>query len=291
MNRNIFTGAMLIGVLAFASCSTQKLTSNQSVDDDVYFTKAKAGEQVPMQIAYNQNVYANPQDQSGSDSDDDYYYYDSYASRINRFSYNSPFNYYDDYYYDYASTPTTSGYGGYDLNAYAYGGYGWGLGIGFGYGGFYSPWGYGYGYGGYPFWGIYSAYGYGGGYYGGGYYGGGYGYGGGYRGTPRPFRGSGSPGIASANRSVRGIGYSGAYQNAGYYPGRSVNANGRRVGTNGYGSGNYNNGQQGRQTRATRTDYPTYQPTRTTTNSMPSSSGGGGNSGGGGGGGSRPVRP
>ncbi len=284
---------MLIAIVALASCSTQKVASNQHVDDDVYFTKAKAGEQVPMQIAYNQNVYTTPQDNSGTYSDDDYYYYDSYASRINRFSYNSPFNYYDDYYYDYTSTPTYGGYAGYDLNSYAYGGYGLGVGIGFGFGGYYgySPFGIGWG-GGYPYWGIYSAYGYGyPGYWGGGYYGGGYGYGGGYRGTPRPYRGSGVPGGAYANRSVRGVGYNGAYQNAGYYPGRAVNSNGRRITTNGYGNnGNYNNGQQGRQTRPTRTDYPTYQPTRTT-NSMPSSSGGGGNSGGGGGGGSRPVRP
>jgi len=286
MKRNIINGAMLIGLLAFASCSTQKIASNQAVDDDVYYTKAKAGEQIAVQYPYNQNVYADPLDQTGSNSDDDYYYYDSYASRINRFSYSSPLSYYDDYYYDYASTPS---YGGYDVNSYAYGGYGFGLGIGFGYGGygyggFYSPWGYPYGYGG--GWGIYSAYGYPG-YWGGGYYGGGYGYGGGYRGTPRPFRGSGSPGNA-----VRGVGYNGAYRNVGYYPGRALNSNGRRVGTNGYGgsNGNYNNGQ-GRQTRPTRTDYPTYQQPRTT-NSAPSGGfSGGGNSGGGGGGGSRPVRP
>lgn len=280
---------MLIGVLAFASCSTQKLASNQQVDDDVYFTKAKAGEQMPMQIAYDQNVYANPQDNSGTYSDDDYYYYDSYASRINRFSYNSPFSYYDDYYYDYASTPSYNGYAGYGLSPYAYGGYGWGLGIGFGYGGYYgySPFGIGWG-GGYPFWGIYSAYGYGG-YYG-GYYGGGWGWGGGYGGRGRPYRGNGIAGSSSfANNASRNIGYRGAYSNANFYPGRSVNTTyGRRVMTNGNGYNTRVNGQA----RPQRTDNPNNYNQPRTMNSMPSSNSNSGmSSGGGSRGGGRPSRP
>lgn len=280
MKRNIIRGAVLLATLAFASCSTQKLaTSAKSSDDDVYYTKAKAGDQVDMPIAYQQDGNADGQsvyDDAGDGSDDDYYYYDSYASRINRFSYDSPFNYYDDYYYDYSSPYSNSGYG---LDAYAYGGGGFGIGLGFGYGGYgYNPYGY-YGYssfgigygGGYPYWGIYSGYGYGGGYGGYGRYGNG----------SRPFRGSGAP--AFAGRSVRGLGYNGKYPTSAYYPGRSVTNGIRRAGTTGYSGGNNN----GRQMRPVVRDNPTYQPR---VNSAPSgsSNSGGGNSGGGG---ARPGRP
>lgn len=295
---------MLVTALALASCSTQKLASNQQADDDVYFSKAKAGDVQPIPVYRQQdvNVYADEQPPYADAADDDYYYYDSYASRINRFAYNSPFNYYDDYYYDYAS-PTTYGNGGWGVNSYAYGGYGFGLGIGFGfgYGGYYgyNPWGYGYGYpyygyspygigwgGGYPYWGIYSAYGYGG--WGGG----------GYYARARPYRGSGVAGGSNyVNRSVRGVGYNGAYPNAaGYYPGRTVNGVSQRT-TNGAYSGNANYGYgQGRPARPQRSDNPNNynNPPQRTMNSMPSNNSGGnmgGGSGGGSRGGGRPGRP
>lgn len=317
MKSNILNGLMLITALSVASCSTQKMASTEKIDDDVYYTKAKAGDMPDAPLpTFRQDVYAgntnaqqndpqsnDPQyyDSYGND-DGDYYYYDSYASRINRFGYASPFGFYDDYYYGYS--PYTAygyggglgyGYSGFGLGlGYGYGGYGYG-GLGFGYGGYYgySPFGIGYG-GGYPYWGVYSAYGYGG--YGYGGIGGGYGYGLAAN-RARPFRGSGAPGSNMTSRAVRGIGYNGNYPGVNSYPGRPItNSYGGRNRTNGYpssGSGNYSNG---RATRGVRTDYPNYQQPARTTNSFPGNDGGGRSSGGGsapsgGGGGGRPVRP
>ncbi len=295
MKTNILYGLLLIGALSVSSCATQMAVSTQKIEDDVYYTKAKAGD-VPdappptfRQDVYADNTNTQPNDAQYYDSygndDGDYYYYDSYASRIDRFSYASPFGFYDDYYYGYSP-----------YSAYGYGGYGYsgfGFGVGYGYGGYYgySAFGIGYG-GGYPYWGIYSAYGRS------GY--GGYGYGGGYGGIAanraRPFRGSGAPALAVGNRAVRAAGYNGNYPGLNTYPGRPVvNTYGRRSTTYGYpgnGAGNtYNNGNGGRETRAVRTDNPNYQQPTRATNSFPtgnSSSGGGGGTSSGGG---RPARP
>jgi hypothetical protein len=289
MNRNIAIGIFLFSALALSSCSTTKLASNQS-SDDVYFSKATAGDE-PIYAAqpnYNNNQYA---DQDQDTNDDDYFYYDDYTSRINRFSYYSPFSYYDDLYYGYNNYAYNNGFSlgfnygpyGYGYSPYGYGGFGlgygyggWGLGFGYGYGGL------GYGYGG---WGL-------GGYYGGGFYGGGYA----SSGTPRPNRGTGvfNRGTSSAygrnpaSSFGRGTRVSSSSSNGiGYIPG------GRGV--------RNNNGTQGSSyARPARTDA---RPSRTDaqpvrqqpvsidrTSSSPASSGGGSRSSGGGGGG-RPVRP
>jgi hypothetical protein len=164
-------------------------------------------------------------------NDDDYYFYDSYASRINRFGYFSPFSYYNDIYYGYSPY---SYYG----NAYYGGGLGFSLGFGYGYNSYYgyNPFFSPYGYGGY--------YGYNP-YYGYNYFGTGYGYGGGggywgtysaygNSGTPRPYRGSGAPSNALVSRSTRPIGYNGNYPVNSNYPGRPVttNSSNGRPGTN-----------------------------------------------------------
>ncbi|QQL50992.1 hypothetical protein [Mucilaginibacter ginkgonis] len=319
MKINILNGLVLIGALSIASCSTQKLASNGTIEDDVYNTKARAGDKVDLPPpTYREDVYTDePEtgdgqyyDSYGNGAGSDYYYYDSYASRINRFGYSSPFNFYDDYYYGYS--PYGYGYGngwnvglgiGYGYGGFGYGGYygytGYGFGLGYGLGypyGYYgySPLGVGYG-GGYPFWGVYSA----------------------YANTPRPYRGSGAPGFGGlANRLPRTSVYNGAYPGVNAYPGRPVGVNGYRgrggVGTNGYGNrvgtnayggnnnnyggrgnGNGNNGYGGMRAPRTDNQQPQYQPR--TSNSFPSDGGsrGGGSApaSSGGGGGGRPGRP
>ena len=282
MKRNMICGIVLIGALALGSCSTSKLASSQAnKDDDVYYSNAKAGDEPVYVTQTNQEPAYRP-----ADGDADYYYYDSYASRINRFDYFSPFGYYDDLYY---------GYNPYYLNGF-YSPYysGFGLGFGYGYGGYgyspyfygYNPYSYGYspysywgiGYGGYPYWGVYSASRVTGG-------------------SPRPYRGSGAPANALVNRSTRPIGYNGSYPVNANYPGRPTVNNGRQA-VNSTGRTSYNNGAN---TRPARTDNsrPVYQPqtqrSYTPPPPPPSSSGNSGSSGGGsnsgGGGGSRPARP
>jgi len=309
MKRNILQTFVLLSALALASCSTtNKIASTQTADDDVYFTKAEAGDAPVYRQPVNEDRYIATNGEEGDD--EDYYYYDSYASRINRFGYNSPFDYYDDYYYGYNNPYAYGGYGGglgYGGLGYGYGG--WNIGLGFGYGGygygaFGNPWGYGYG-GGYGF----GGYGYGlGGYYSPySYWGTGYGYGGGgYWGVvsannvsrARPYRGAGFPNSTiggGRTSSARPVGYNGNYPNAMSYPGRRPSASGAI-------NGNYGGA---RPTRGSATNsQPVYRPTRseasrpapqpTFDRGSQSSSAGSSNSGGGGGGsrgGGRPGRP
>ena len=300
MKRNILQTFVLFGALALASCSTtNKLASTQTPDDDVYFTKAEAGDAPVYRQPVNEERYVATNGDEGND--EDYYYYDSYSSRINRFGYNSPFDYYDDYYYGYNSPYGYGGLGGY--GGYGYGGWNIGLGFGYGYSGYggygYNPWGYGFGGGyGYGLGGFYSPY---------SYWGTGYGYGGGYWGVvsannvsrARPYRGAGFPTSTIGGgrvSSVRPVGYNGNYPNAMSYPGRRPSAS--SVNGSPYG---------GRPTRigANGATLPTYRPSRTEINrpaqqqptfdrGSQSSSAGSSNSGGGGGvsrGGGRPSRP
>nr|WP_294790438.1 hypothetical protein [uncultured Mucilaginibacter sp.] len=291
MQRNL-KYLIAICAIALSACSTsQKLASTPGVDDDdVYYTQAKAGDQI---VYADDNYQANTGYNNGYQNDD-YYYYGDYASRINRFGYYSPFSMYNNFYYGYSP-----------YNRFGWGGYGWNMGLGFNYGmgygydpflygGMYSPYFYdpyyasfyGYGYGlGYGY--GYSPWGYGG--YGYGY--GGYGYGGGgflvggfgQRQNPRPVYAGGT-----AATSIR--------------PGRTTiiqTTPGRRPGDLSVQSVT-TNGQTTRAVRDTRTRdgntarpevqqvRPSYTPPAPTYNS---GGGGGGNSGGGGGGGGRPVRP
>lgn len=88
-------GIILISAIALSSCSSMNnLAKTQTIGDDVYYTKAKAGDSFDATPQYTQNSYTN---------NDDYYYYGDYKSRIDRFSYLTPFDYSDDFYYDYAS--------------------------------------------------------------------------------------------------------------------------------------------------------------------------------------------
>jgi hypothetical protein len=275
MKRNIINGIILIGALALGSCSTTKLASNQlNKDDDVYFSKAKAGDSpeyvTSVQQQQNPNNYNN---------DDDYYYYDSYAARINRFNYLSPFGYYDNFYDGFYSPY---------YNSFNFGlGFGYGLGGYYGYSPYYSPFGYygygyyspysyyGTGYGGSPYWGIYS--------------------GSLSNNTPRPYRGSGAPNNAFVNRNAPSVGYRGNYPVNSNYPGRPTTVNS----VNGRSTGNSSTSRPAR-TQA----QPSYQPQPRVQSApapapspAPSNSGGGGYSGGGnsggggGGGGARPSRP
>lgn len=274
MKRNIISGIILIGALALGSCSTTKLASSQlNQDDDVYFSKAKAGD-LPQYVTNIPQQQQNTND-NYNNNDDDYYYYDSYASRINRFNYTSPFSYYDGF-YDGFYSPYTSSFGiGF--------GVGYGLGGYYGYSPYYSPFGY-YGYG------YYSPY---------SYYGTGYGnsnywgiYSGNQSTSPRPYRGSGAPNNSFVNRGARPVGYNGNYPVNSNYPGRpAVNST----------SGSTTNGAS--TARPARTQaQPSYQPQPRVVQSAPAPSApapapapapssGGGYSGGGGGGGSRPARP
>lgn len=310
MKRNIAIGIFLIGTLVLSSCSTQKLATTVS-NDDVYFSNAKAGDEpiYAVQPVYNQTDADNQQVQE--EDNDDYFYYDDYASRINRFSYYSPFSYYDNLYYGYSNPYYNSGFSlgfnygpyGYGYSPYAYGG--WGLGYGYGgWGlGYGSGWGLGLGYGyGYPY-----GYGYGG-------FGGGYGYGGIYggygrgvyvsSGTPRPVRGTGSPfsgrsyAPASFSRSARPGGTSATRNGIGYIPGgranRTTDGVVTRGNSNNTNTGNTSYSRDSRPIRQQDTRPQTQSVERSSPSPSPSSSssssGGGGNSGGGGGGG-RPVRP
>jgi hypothetical protein len=288
MKRNLLKGIILISAIALSSCSVNKTASNVKNNDDVYFSNAKAGEEP---------VYATrpdyQQEAQGDvvDDEDDYFYYDDYASRINRFSYYSPFGYYDYAYSPYGYNNFGfglnygmgyGGFGGFGLGigygGFGYGGFGYG---GFGYGGFgYSPWGYGYSP--YSFWGT--GYGYGGG---GGYWGGYSAY---NRGNARPSRGNGNPNMASGVRTS----YNGTANNGiGYYPGgRSVrNANGISVGRPGR-NGSTINVRPSSQSQGRPQTYSQPSSVERSSSSPSSSSGGGGSrGGGGGGGGGRPGRP
>lgn len=298
MKRNILKGMILIGAIALSSCSTQnKLASAQNdLNDDVYGTKAVAGEQ-PV-YAVRQQTYRqdnNADNDYYSNNDNDYYYYDSYSARLNRFYNDSPFlsSYYDDLYYG-------------QYNPY-YSGYSFGVGLGYGnYGGGYfgySPYSYYGGYGYNPYFG-YSNY---------GYYGStiGYGY------SPywgavsyynvartynnnkaRPYRGTGFPtGVARSG----GTGYA---NNAGRT--QSYNPGGRPAAVSTNNQGRSTTSYSGRPVRPSTNSRPQQvqqqpqqrpqaqpQPQPQPTYSPPPSSSG--NSGGGGGersnGSSRPGRP
>jgi len=289
MKRNIAIGIFLIGAMALSSCSTTKLANLES-SDDVYFSKAKAGDEPTYAAVDNQNPNVS-QEEAYSDDDDDYFYYDDYASRINRFNYYSPFSYYDNLYYGYNNYAFNSGFSlgfnygpwGYGYSPYGYGYGGWGLGYGFGLGYGYGGWGLGYG-------GFY-----GGGFYGGGYYGGGNYYTGGYYNTggrPRPNRG---PGYIGGGTNPRSPGFgsrvSPANSGIGYIPGgRGVNNSFARPART-----------DARPTRsdasqASRTQEPRpvmQQPNIDRSSPSPSNSGGGSrsSSGGSSGGGGRPGRP
>lgn len=94
MKRNLLKGIVLISAAALSSCSTlTKLSkNNNTLGDDVYYTKAKAR----VSDYYTPQFVEPPQV-----TNDDYYYYGNYESRIRRFSYASPFDYDDDFYEDY----------------------------------------------------------------------------------------------------------------------------------------------------------------------------------------------
>ena len=69
--------------MALSSCSTTKLANPES-SDDVYFSNARAGNEPTYAAA---DTYSQNPDQDQGYDDDDYFYYDDYTSRINRFSY------------------------------------------------------------------------------------------------------------------------------------------------------------------------------------------------------------
>jgi hypothetical protein len=140
MKRNLFTGIFLISAIALSSCSTMdKIAKSDDMGDDVYYTKAKAGDQFDYVAQYNQQQISKVRN-------DDYYYYGDYESRINRFGYYSPFAYQDDYYsyvpYSYYTPVVTSGYD-YGYNPYYDFGTYVAFDFGFGYYGGYDNYGYG----------------------------------------------------------------------------------------------------------------------------------------------------
>ncbi|MEJ7559090.1 MAG: hypothetical protein WKF66_12335 [Pedobacter sp.] len=170
----LFTSMLAVTAVVVTSCSTPRVAQQGAVTDDVYNSNAQAKVYVPAPVRTTQPATQEYQEDDYYGTSDPYYDMD-YSSRINRFSYGSPWrSYYDPYFNGYNDF-----YGGYG------GGFGGGFGIGLGWGSLYSPF-YGYNNWGFNNWGYnnfgygnYYGGGFGGGYYGGGFLGGGY-YGGGY---------------------------------------------------------------------------------------------------------------
>ncbi len=143
MKTKILKGIVMMSVVVLGACTTTKYAAQQKdYNDDVYYSKAKAGDVV--EYASNDRSYRNDG------------YYDNYAGRINRFNNYSPFAY-DGFYNSYYGTGLALGLG-------------YGLGSFYGYSpySFYSPYslyspysyygtGY-YGIGGSPYMGLYSGY-------------------------------------------------------------------------------------------------------------------------------------
>jgi len=305
MKRNLIKGIILIGAVALSSCSATKLASIKSDinDDDVYYTRAKAGDVSDYIAANTQRTY---------NGDDDYYYYGDYASRIARFNNPTPFDYDDNFYFTYV--PYNNGFGQgleYDpstynysylsnntannnttanTNTYADNGY------------VYNPYNYGYspydmGYDDYGYGNIYSAFMLDGGYYGGGGGGSFYGGTGSFRAAHKN-SGTTVTGIGF-NPNVRGIRTTqspGVTRIAAALPGRpavSVNTNTGVVTRVNLTSVNGNNNTASRQTRDS---YSTQQQTMTSrpmtsTVSPSSTSSSSTSSAASSGGGGRPGRP
>jgi len=303
----LFTSLLVAAAMLASSCSTSKMASTDTIQDDVYNTEAQAKVYTPPPV--NQEA---PSRTSTSETDEYYglsdpYYDMDYTSRIHRFYYGSPWRTYYDGYYGY------SPYYNYmwDLVYPFYGGY-------YGMNSFYNPY-WSWRYYGTPYytnvWGPYSYYNpFYGGYYG-GYYGGGY-YGGGYYGTirgnnanygPRPKRGvengirgtgfnDGGINAISAGRSraeqynpangTTRTNSSGTSGNSNARPARSGNDNSRTTTTNTSARPSRENDSGSR---------PVYTPPPSTQSTPPPSSSGGGSraesgSSSSGGGGGRPTR-
>ncbi|RZK68009.1 MAG: hypothetical protein EOO92_23735, partial [Pedobacter sp.] len=174
----LLTSILAVTAIVVTSCSTPKL-AQQSVDnDDVYNSNAQARVYTPSPIKPLQQT---AQQNNQQYEEDDYYgtsdpYYDmDYSSRINRFSYGTPWrSYYDPFFYNDWYSPYSLGF-----NDFYGGGFGWGhLSSPFW---SYSNFGFGFNNFGWGFnnfgWGFNNFYGgglWGGGFLGGGYYGGGY---------------------------------------------------------------------------------------------------------------------
>jgi hypothetical protein len=284
MKRNLLLGIVFISAIVLSSCSApNKLAGvKKSVinDDDVYYTQAKAGDKVDY-IADAQN-----QQNSSYNGDDDYYYYGDYASRLNRFSNYSPFDYSDDFYYSYV--PYNNGFGagtGYGVDYYGYGtGYAANLATPFNDGYVYSPYDYGYspyymgGYDDFGYGDIYSA----------------YILGGGASWRKHTHNTVSNIGVNPAVRGVRTTpspGVTRITSRAAYYPGNpAININRFNGATrNGVNVNGVNNNSATRQARES-FRQPQQQPVTPppSYNSGSSNSSGGGASSGGGG---RPVRP
>jgi len=278
MKLNITKGLFLIGAIAaLSSCSTQNKLASAKGDsyDDVYNTTAKAGDQ-PVYAERVSNYRHDDYTTTVSDYSDNYYTYDSYSARLNRF-YNSPFalSYYDNLYYG-SVNPYFNPYFGTGL------GLSLSYGIGSGYYGSYYPYTYAYNpyyynYGSGPLYGLgYGTYGYG------GYYGSAYGgvysyYNVGSYATARPYRGSGL-----ANTTLPAAGRSGGY---------TPPANARQPRTTSVNPSPGNNTPTIQQVSRPQPVYqpqPSYQPSYQPSSGSSGSSSSSGSSGGGG---ARPIRP
>lgn len=301
MKRNLLNGIILMSALALSSCSTlNQLSKTSYTGDDVYFTKAQAGDSFDYSAMYTQAPARV----------DDYYYYGDYESRINRFGYYSPFAYDDDFYYGY--------------NPYLYDNFSFGYGFGpvgapmynfayapiydlgvysafdFGYGNYWGYGNYGYGY-------AYTSYIYGGGttrrnrintnpQFGGSL------------GSPStPVTGSGlafsrgGTGSSAATALANGLSFSRNVTNTAYPNSRQLSTNAVFPGRTSYTSSTTQGQQNNNVTRSnpnTTVVRPASENPRTfsqpsTTSSSSSNSGGGGSTGSSSssGGGGRPVRP
>ncbi len=246
MKTKILKGVAMMSMVVLGACSTNKFAAQQKdYNDDVYFSKAKAGDAV--EYASNDRSYRNDG------------YYDNYSSRINRFGGYSPFAY-DGFYNSYYGT-------------------GLGLGLGYGLGSLYSPYSM---YSPYSLYSPYSYYGSGAYGIGGGYgYGGLYSaYGTTTATNGRPSRGTGNPNAAYHGTFNGGMTRSSVVNGRSYNPGIATGRSYNNMGVRNFGNGNATSNGVSSQ-RPTRQDIPQTQRSFPTYNAPSSTSGGFGGGGGG----------
>ncbi|TZF85017.1 hypothetical protein FW774_08610 [Pedobacter sp. BS3] len=285
MTTKLKLSAMLVPLVLLGACSTNKLAQQNTGNDDIYYSSAKAKEVDYSQRVNQERSYRTDEQLYGDErSQYDGYYDDSYASRISRFYYDSPWRgYYDNWYNYYSYDPFYDGF----YSPYYRPGWSFNIGIGLGWGSpYYGLYDYYYPYG-YPYrWGVYSYYRPYGGYWGG--------YGGYYGGYPI----YGSPVYSSPNYRPRPGGRTGESY-GGYSRGRTTIYGGQPRGsstTNPRGNSVSSGSSNGRtnqpvsrprpsrdtQNEPSRTETrPSYQPSPSSSSGRGSSYGGGGSSSGG----------
>jgi hypothetical protein len=114
MRRKLTIGLASVAVLFLGACSTSKLAQSDNNNDDVYNTVARAKEQ-PKYEEKESSYRTDEQLYGGNNYSDEYDAYEGeYASRLNRFYYNTPWRSYYDSWYSYRYDPLFDNYYGYN---------------------------------------------------------------------------------------------------------------------------------------------------------------------------------